>query len=404
MSDRSTTECPQGPGPCGHSAAQLEEYISNRLESALQRRKSTDPAGYTLIRASKESPRIPFSWDSFNSLVALKSLPATSVVLSQKGSTLPRQTYSRSSGNIDIRSLTTLAKDGATVLLHGADEWSEALARITTHLTNKIRSEVKCNLFATFFDSQAFESHFDEVDALVIQLEGRKHWQLHGISEVAPLPQHNNSDPSLCPPETLLDTVLEPGDILYFPRGYWHTVRGAGTSSLHATFAITRPTGHDLLRWLVWKTLEIPYARMDLPDPASDENGSFYTKIVEAFIATAQNESLQSYESFLEASNSSNPSPAFPQSVLETPITHRSQFSLNTNWPPKIYANRDSIWFFFDQKTVKLPLIYHEALEMVFTSRNFTIDSLSSRARTPVPHLISLSRKLETLGVLQRST
>src|SRR5690606_36663792 len=41
---------------------------------------------------------------------------------------------------------------------------------------------------------------------------------------------------------------LEPGDVLYIPRGWIHEAKTEDGSSLHVTFGIHAPTGRDLLR------------------------------------------------------------------------------------------------------------------------------------------------------------
>ena len=57
-----------------------------------------------------------------------------------------------------------------------------------------------------------------------LQLEGKKRWRLYdprGETEVLPRfssPNFEQSDLGPC----ILDTVLEPGDLLYFPRGVIH--------------------------------------------------------------------------------------------------------------------------------------------------------------------------------------
>jgi lysine-specific demethylase/histidyl-hydroxylase NO66 len=59
-----------------------------------------------------------------------------------------------------------------------------------------------------------------------MQLEGKKRWKLYSpreSSEVLPrFSSPNLSEEELGEP--ILDVVLEPGDLLYFPRGTFHQV------------------------------------------------------------------------------------------------------------------------------------------------------------------------------------
>lgn len=80
---------------------------------------------------------------------------------------------------------------------------------------------VGANVYLTPPDSQGFAPHWDDIEAFVLQLEGKKQWKLYkprNSNEV--LPRFSSKDfgqeeDSL---ELLMSVVLEPGDLLYFPR------------------------------------------------------------------------------------------------------------------------------------------------------------------------------------------
>jgi len=77
--------------------------------------------------------------------------------------------------------------------------------------------------------------HTDRMDGYAIQLSGRKRWQVYAPIPVAHNPiwgvmgnaewgkETGKSIPSDLVGEKLIDVVLEPGDILYVPRGFPHT-------------------------------------------------------------------------------------------------------------------------------------------------------------------------------------
>ena len=44
-----------------------------------------------------------------------------------------------------------------------------------------------------------------------------------------------------------IDTVLEPGDCLYLPRGWLHSAVAQGGTSIHLTIGLRATTRHDLL-------------------------------------------------------------------------------------------------------------------------------------------------------------
>lgn len=85
---------------------------------------------------------------------------------------------------------------------------------------------VGSNTYLTPAGTQGFAPHYDDIEAFVLQLEGKKRWRVY-----KPLNKHETlprfSSPNYLQsdlPEPILDVVLEAGDLLYFPRGFIHQV------------------------------------------------------------------------------------------------------------------------------------------------------------------------------------
>ena len=102
---------------------------------------------------------------------------------------------------------------------------------------------VGCNAYLTPANAQGFAPHSDDVDVFVLQLEGRKTWRVYppgaGDQEVWPRISSRDFEPRELPKPT--EVHLEPGDLLYLPRGTIHAaVSDRDSHSLHATIS----TGH----------------------------------------------------------------------------------------------------------------------------------------------------------------
>jgi len=107
--------------------------------------------------------------------------------------------------------------------------------------------------------SQGFAPHFDDIEAFVLQLEGKKRWRLYDprtSDEVLPRVSSQNFEQSDLG-ECILDTVLEPGDLLYFPRGVIHqAVTQDENHSLHITVSTyQKTTWADLFEKMIPQTL-----------------------------------------------------------------------------------------------------------------------------------------------------
>lgn len=114
---------------------------------------------------------------------------------------------------------------------------------------------VGSNVYLTPPNSQGFAPHYDDIEAFVLQLEGAKHWKVYGPrnpQEHLPRVSSTNFAQDEIG-EPILDVKLEPGDMLYFPRGFIHQAETVeGKHSLHITVSMYQKTSYaDLLEALV---------------------------------------------------------------------------------------------------------------------------------------------------------
>lgn len=110
---------------------------------------------------------------------------------------------------------------------------------------------VGANIYLTPPNSQGFAPHYDDIEAFVLQIEGQKEWSLYAPrSEAEILPREssrNFSEDEIGEP--CYKTILKPGDMLYFPRGWIHQAKTVENShSLHITLSVYQKTSFaDLL-------------------------------------------------------------------------------------------------------------------------------------------------------------
>jgi lysine-specific demethylase/histidyl-hydroxylase NO66 len=74
--------------------------------------------------------------------------------------------------------------------------------------------------------SQGFAPHYDDIEAFVLQLEGKKHWRVYpprNENESYPLVSSGNFNQNEIG-DHMIDCILEEGDLLFFPRGFIHQV------------------------------------------------------------------------------------------------------------------------------------------------------------------------------------
>ncbi|XP_059504678.1 ribosomal oxygenase 1 [Stegostoma tigrinum] len=152
-------------------------------------------------------------------------------------------------------------KNGCSLRLLNPQAFSGTVWNILSILQESFGSMVGANVYLTPPGNQGFAPHYDDIEAFVIQLEGKKCWRVYdprSSEEVLPsISSRNFSQQEMGTP--IMDTVLEAGDMLYFPRGFIHQASCLSEiHSLHITLSTyQRNSWGDLLHKLFPGALDL---------------------------------------------------------------------------------------------------------------------------------------------------
>uniref|UniRef100_A0A6E8V120 Bifunctional lysine-specific demethylase and histidyl-hydroxylase n=1 Tax=Anopheles coluzzii TaxID=1518534 RepID=A0A6E8V120_ANOCL len=131
---------------------------------------------------------------------------------------------------------------GCSVRMLNPQTYLRSVYELNVKLQEYFHCMTGANFYLTPPGSQGFAPHYDDIEAFVLQIEGRKRWRLYGPRQpqevLARVSSENLRQDELAGPP-IVDVVLEAGDLLYFPRGCIHqaaTVPGA--HSLHITVSV----------------------------------------------------------------------------------------------------------------------------------------------------------------------
>lgn len=218
-----------------------------------------------------------FGWPQLNAALAEHRLIPPRLRLERAGADatagLFRSRRSRRGAallDLDPVVLMERLRDGATLVIDSVNELSPRLSALCAGLSGEFVAACQANMYACWGSTQGFDVHWDDHDVFVVQLEGRKEWALYGATELSPT--RRGPGPQASAPQTPVERiVLEPGDVLYLPRGYWHAAVGLGGPTMHLTIGLTRKTSADFLHWLADELLDAAEVRADLPFEAGDE-------------------------------------------------------------------------------------------------------------------------------------
>ncbi|MEJ8278275.1 cupin domain-containing protein [Pseudonocardia spirodelae] len=148
--------------------------------------------------------------------------------------------------------VAALFADGSTVVLQALHRTWPAVIDFCTALAEDLGHPVQANAYITPPQSQGFSAHYDVHDVFVLQLAGRKHWRVHEPVLTDPLrsqpwAQHGDAVAARArDDEPVIDRVLEPGDVMYLPRGWLHSATALGSVSAHLTIGVHVVTRYAL--------------------------------------------------------------------------------------------------------------------------------------------------------------
>ncbi|QTT76389.1 hypothetical protein J7W19_26105 [Streptomyces mobaraensis NBRC 13819 = DSM 40847] len=138
---------------------------------------------------------------------------------------------------VDPQALTPYREQGATIILACLQLYSRQVAGLAQRLSDAMRCDVEAHAFHTPASTHGLAPHFDGEPGFLLQLEGSKHWTLHPpLTDGLPI-QGGHPPIDWQPDETLTQRfTVEPGDLLYLPRGWVHYADTTEQHSLHITF------------------------------------------------------------------------------------------------------------------------------------------------------------------------
>lgn len=139
---------------------------------------------------------------------------------------------------IDADRLSALFASGCSVVLDGLNRFSPAVADMCREIEMLFRHRVNPNLYLTPPGSQGFALHYDTHDTVIMQMQGTKHWRVYDATFEMPLDEQRYDKKKHRVGELLMEMELQPGDLLYIPRGFFHEARSNDELSLHVTLGL----------------------------------------------------------------------------------------------------------------------------------------------------------------------
>lgn len=276
----------------------------------------------------KFTPLLP--WATLNEILEQHRLEPPRLRLTREGKPVPEERYAsfqpnrRRSGSpiprINAAGLTRELREGATLVLDNVDELHRPVRRLAESLERIFRVRIQVNAYSGWRTSHGFDLHWDDHDVFILQVAGRKHWKVYGMTR--PFPLGRDSQAADVPPtEVLWEGLLQDGDLLYIPRGWWHVATPLDEPTLHLTVGVNNPTGADFLSWFTDKLRDAVVVREDLPHLHGSDSMLQHAERLRAAISEAwQPGLLTEYMEHLDSVSRTRPSFGLPWSATDEVI------------------------------------------------------------------------------------
>lgn len=215
--------------------------------------------------------------DAVDELIAERGVRTPFVRMAKNGRLLDKAQFTASGGfgaevtdQVDSGAVLAAFAAGNTLVLQGLHRLWPPLIHFVGDLVRELGHPVQVNSYVTPAASQGFSPHYDVHDVFVVQIAGTKRWSIHSPVHVHPLNNQPWSDRRSAvedhasnTPE--LDVVLEPGDVLYLPRGWIHSAQALGDTTVHLTIGVASYNDYDLAHHVLKALGDVESLRAPLP-------------------------------------------------------------------------------------------------------------------------------------------
>ena len=339
--------------------------------------------------------------DAVDELISERGVRTPFVRMAKDGRLLDKSQFTASGGfgaevtdQVDSAAVLAAFAAGNTLVLQGLHRLWPPLIHFVGDLVRELGHPVQVNSYVTPAASQGFSPHYDVHDVFVVQIAGTKRWSIHSPVHVHPLNNQPWSDRRSAvedhasnTPE--LDIVLEPGDVLYLPRGWIHSAQALGDTTVHLTIGVASYNDYDLAHHVLKSLGDIESLRAPLPaglDHSDPESIVAHVhRVVDAMRAALDDidrdpDAVRRLAERVADRHHDlvRPEPVRPLASVATMGVLRGETSIRLR--PGIFARvahtKDGVSMVLRNKTVTLPSQCADAIESLTKGASCRLDSM----------------------------
>ena len=325
--------------------------------------------------------------DDVNAHIGRGYLAAPPIRVARNGEEIDETnyTYPSSSPNrhwsdatVDKELLFERFYDGYTIILMEYEQHSAAMLRLRHDVERAFHSSVMTHVYLTPRNAQGFSPHWDPTNVFVLQFTGTKDWLIYDSPVTLPTGKQLLYPGEWTRVEPTLTATLEPGDLLYVPRGFVHEARSGDAVSGHVTLELKTLTYADLLRQIADNADVDPWLRKSLPPDFRSvaSNDEFLRRVHEFFDDADLPAYLERMHEDFAEDRLPDATNRLADYVNLPSVGAASRFRKRSGLWPELTNGGDEVVLTFHQKALEFPAAAAESLRVMIDAEEFAVSAL----------------------------
>jgi len=320
-----------------------------------------------LIKGDKTKFDSLFQYSDLNKILNNSTIPHPKLRIYKEG----KLTIFR-----DFGSILNAFYEGSTIIIDQIHLYDQRLRKLVSNTSKELGEQTLLNLYLSPPGISAFHPHYDSHDVYIIQLEGKKSWKIYGKNGMGVK-------------KPIIDCILSKGDLLYIPKGFWHSAIATDETSLHITLGAPVRTGIDFLMWLtndlynreLWSS-GFPIKIQDISEPTGLVTSQIKDHINQLAIDLSSlielNVLSEKYSEYINCTLEKNQHFNFPiPSKSDILNNDNCMLNLDTNIKIQLKSNDHTISIIFWDKILTFDENYLELINYILKLKHFSVSILS---------------------------
>lgn len=281
-----------------------------------------------------------------------------------------------------------LLGSGQTLILNQVEQYAQPIMDAVDHMGRVLGNQVNINCYVSYGGAEGFGAHWDDHDVLIVQVRGRKYWEVYqptALSAMRPNVPDDTSD------QLVWSGILEPGSSLMIPRGWGHRVESFDELSVHLTIGLNRFNLVGLVELMAAEASNHPLFRADLPYDPSQPAHSYAGSVFDT--PASFDEHFAPIVDAVVGRGLARMRAAVPMTPISS-FTDVLAVTVEDAWEEGVYAARyagglmvvqraepDELGVAAAQRVIDMPLEYLPVLAECAAGEDLTFDELVARSQ-----------------------